>query len=78
MRVLTYTSEACKIRRHQRGHLRLFAPVGGDLLAAPVADHPVGPVPRLHDVQAFLDLALQVAAEQVTGDKDCFLGAADL
>jgi hypothetical protein len=62
----------------QHGHLDLLAAVGGDLPAAAVADHRVGAVPGLHDVQALLDLPLQAAVAQVAGDEDGLLGPADL
>src|SRR6266568_6377748 len=53
----------------QRGHLDLFAAVGGDVPAAAVADHRVGAVPGLDDVQALFDLPLQAAVAQVAGDE---------
>lgn len=61
----------------QSGHLDFLVPVGGDLPAAAVADDGVGAVPRLDDVEAFLDLPLQVAMTQIAGGKDGPLGTAD-
>src|SRR5262249_13847933 len=62
----------------QGGHLDFLVPVGGDLAVAAVADDGIGAVPRLDDVEAFLDLPLQVTVPEVPCYEDRPLGAANL
>jgi hypothetical protein len=48
----------------------LVAAVGLDVAAFALGEDAVGSVPGLDHVQAFLDLALQIAQPQVAGDED--------
>jgi len=58
----------------------LTLPLGGAVqkCSQQGVDDAVGPVPRLDDVEALVDLALQAAVAQVAGHEDGALGAADL
>ena len=58
--------------------LLLVAAVGRELAALAEEDDAVDAVPRLDQVQALLNLALQVAVTQVAGDEDRLLCAAEL
>jgi hypothetical protein len=61
----------------QHRQFLFVAAVGGDVAAFAEEDHAVPAVPRLNDVEAFVDLALQVAVAQVARDEEGFLGAAE-
>jgi hypothetical protein len=58
--------------------LLFVGPIGGHLTDLAVVDDAVGAVPRLDDIEPFLDLALQLPAAQIPAQKDCLLGTAQL
>ena len=73
-----YDQDSLQDPQAQHGHFLLVLAVGGDLAAFAAVDNRVRAVEGLDDVEAFGDLALQLAAAQEPGDEDRALCAADL
>ena len=66
-----------KEMERENGQFLLVTAMGGEFAALAEEDDVVGAVPAFDDIEALLDLALELAVAQVADDEDGLLGFAD-